>query len=271
MLVQCNPFASVYRHAHEILSNHENDSNNDQTETNAPYIVISPSMGMRLIEGGDRRFQNLPTMEEVAAVIPIEYSDRSFRDIVLTLRGNDSLRQNIGFEQHFQCISQTHAAYVFDMTFIKGPLAVDRELLSLFAQTQANLFKNTAFEARDDDFQETPLLRKDKNTRTTLKAVKEDASAPGPSNVVIKEKPFMPTVKLGRILSFMSQKLKLKTYINKRKGTQEIVKRLFDNSKKYGTSSTVGAKNQNLSKIKHVSLPPAELPSSSQRKRIMAF
>ncbi|CEJ05406.1 hypothetical protein RMCBS344292_19348 [Rhizopus microsporus] len=80
---------------------------------------------------------------------------------------------------------------------------VDRELLSLFAQTQANLFKNTAFEARDDDFQETPLLRKDKNTRTTLKAVKEDASAPGPSNVVINEKPFMPTVKLGRILSFM--------------------------------------------------------------------
>ncbi|KAG1174437.1 hypothetical protein G6F70_004904 [Rhizopus microsporus] len=162
-------------------------------------------------------------MEEVAAVIPIEYSDRSFRDIVLTLRGNDSLRQNIGFEQHFQCISQTHAAYVY------------------------------------------------KNTRTTLKAVKEDASAPGPSNVVINEKPFMPTVKLGRILSFMSQKLKLKTYINKRKGTQAIVKRLFDNSKKYGTSSTVVAKNQNLSKIKHVSLPPAELPSSSQRKRIMAF
>ena len=112
MLSQCDPFASVYRHAHEILGSHENDSNNDQTETNAPYIVISPSMGMRLIEGGDRRFQNLPTMEEVAAVIPIEYSDRSFRDIVLTLRGNDSLRQNIGFEQHFQCISQTHAAYV---------------------------------------------------------------------------------------------------------------------------------------------------------------
>ncbi|CEJ05039.1 hypothetical protein RMCBS344292_18987 [Rhizopus microsporus] len=71
-----------------------------------------PSMRMRLIEGGDRRIQNLPTMEEVTAVIPIEYSDRSFRDIVLTLRSNNSLRQNIGFEQHFQCISQMHAAYV---------------------------------------------------------------------------------------------------------------------------------------------------------------
>ncbi|PHZ16687.1 uncharacterized protein RHIMIDRAFT_196960, partial [Rhizopus microsporus ATCC 52813] len=113
MLAQCNPFARVYRHAHEILSNHESDSNNnDQTETNAPYIVISPSMRMRLIEGGDRHIQNLPTMEEVAAVIPIEYSDRSFRDIVLTLRGNNSLRQNTGFEQHFQRISQTHAAYM---------------------------------------------------------------------------------------------------------------------------------------------------------------
>ncbi|CEJ01725.1 hypothetical protein RMCBS344292_15746 [Rhizopus microsporus] len=112
MLAQYNPFASVYRHAHEILSNHEVDSNNYQTETNAPYIVISPSMRMRLIEGGDRRIQNLPTMEEVAAIIPIEYRDRSFRDTVLTLRSNNNLRQNIGFEQRFQRISQTHAAYV---------------------------------------------------------------------------------------------------------------------------------------------------------------
>ncbi|CEI97882.1 hypothetical protein RMCBS344292_12006 [Rhizopus microsporus] len=112
MLAQCNPFASVYRHTHEILSNHETDSNNYQTETNTPYIVISPSMRMRLIEGGDRRIQNLPTMEEVTAVIPIKYSDRNFRDIVFTLRSNNSLRHNIGFEQHFQRISQTHAAYV---------------------------------------------------------------------------------------------------------------------------------------------------------------
>ena len=109
ILDQCNPFARVYRHAHEILSNHEN-------EANVPYIVISPFMRTRLIEGGDRRVQNLPTMEEVSAVILIEYSDRSFRDIVLTLRSssrNDSLHQRYVFEQYFQRISQTHAAYVF--------------------------------------------------------------------------------------------------------------------------------------------------------------
>ncbi|CEG70105.1 hypothetical protein RMATCC62417_06055 [Rhizopus microsporus] len=192
MLAQCNPFASVYRHTHEILSNHETDSNNYQTETDTPYIVISPSMRMRLIEGGDRRIQNLPTMEEVTAVIPIEYSDRSFRDIVLTLRSNNSLRQNIGFEQHFQCISQMYAAYVCTDGVLSFPhgTSVDRGFLSLFAQTQTNLFKNTAFEASDDDFQESPLLRKDKDIYTTLKAAKEDASAPGPSNVIINEKPY---------------------------------------------------------------------------------
>ncbi|CEI92699.1 hypothetical protein RMCBS344292_06952 [Rhizopus microsporus] len=78
MLVQCNPFARVYRHTHEILTNHENSNTvsdgNDQREDSAPYIIISPLMRMRLIEGSDRRTYYLPTMEE--------YSGRGFRDIV---------------------------------------------------------------------------------------------------------------------------------------------------------------------------------------------
>ena len=63
----------------------------------------------------------------------------------------------------------------------------------------------------------------------------------------------------------------LKAHINKQKGTQEIVKRLFDNSKKYGTSSTVDAKKQNPKKSKHVPMPPTDPSPSSQRKRIIAF
>ncbi|ORE15953.1 hypothetical protein BCV71DRAFT_154897, partial [Rhizopus microsporus] len=55
------------------------------------------------------------------------------------------------------------------------------------------------------------------------------------------------------------------------KGTQEIVKRLFDNSKNYGKTSTVDAKNQNPNKSKHAPLLPTDLLSSSQRKRIIAF
>ncbi|CEG75461.1 hypothetical protein RMATCC62417_10497 [Rhizopus microsporus] len=115
ILGQRNPFAHIYRHTYEILSNHESSSinskdrsnNNGSTESGPPYIIISPLMRMCLIEEGDRRTQNLPTMEEVAAVIPIEYSDISFRDIVLTLRSssrNDSLRQGRDFEQRFQRI-----------------------------------------------------------------------------------------------------------------------------------------------------------------------
>jgi hypothetical protein len=52
-----------------------------------------------------------------------------------------------------------------------GPLAVDRGFPSLFAQTQTNLFKNTPFEASDDDFQETPLLRKGKNKHLLVLSV----------------------------------------------------------------------------------------------------
>ena len=60
--------------------------------------------------------------------------------------------------QRKECVS-----YKVDITYIKGRLAVDRGFPSLFAQTQANLFKNISFEASDDDFQETPLLRKGKD------------------------------------------------------------------------------------------------------------
>jgi hypothetical protein len=57
------------------------------------------------------------------------------------------------------------------MAFIKGPLAVDRGFPSLFAQAQTNLFKNTAFGASDDGFQETPLLRKGKDKRLLVPSV----------------------------------------------------------------------------------------------------
>ncbi|CEG74303.1 hypothetical protein RMATCC62417_09539 [Rhizopus microsporus] len=90
-------------------------NNDGSTESGSTCIIISPSMRMRLIEGGDRHIHNLPTMEEVAPVIPIKYIARSFRDIVLTLRSssrNDSLRQGHDFEQYFQRISQTHAVYM---------------------------------------------------------------------------------------------------------------------------------------------------------------
>ncbi|KAG1179840.1 hypothetical protein G6F70_002147 [Rhizopus microsporus] len=59
---------------------------------------------------------------------------------------------------------------------------------------QTNLFKNTSFEASDDDFQETPLLIKNKNTQTIFNASKEDIPVPDPSNVVTSDQTFMHVV-----------------------------------------------------------------------------
>ncbi|KAG1176723.1 hypothetical protein G6F70_003091 [Rhizopus microsporus] len=116
MLAQCNLFARVYRYAHEVLSNHGSSNavsyGNDQREDSAPYIIISPSMRVRLIEGSDRRTHNLPTMEEIVAATPVEYSDRGFRNVVRTLRDNNKSSSNNVFEQYFQRVSQTHDAYM---------------------------------------------------------------------------------------------------------------------------------------------------------------
>ncbi|ORE01881.1 hypothetical protein BCV72DRAFT_309628 [Rhizopus microsporus var. microsporus] len=77
MLAQCNSFVRIYHHAYEIMRNHEGSSINsedrpnsdDCTKSGSLYIIISPLMRMRLIEEGNRHTHNLPTMEEVAAVI----------------------------------------------------------------------------------------------------------------------------------------------------------------------------------------------------------
>ncbi|CEJ04233.1 hypothetical protein RMCBS344292_18200 [Rhizopus microsporus] len=48
--------------------------------------------------------------------------------------------------------------------------------------------------SNDDDFQGTPLLRKGKSVHTSLKAAKEDTSAPDLSNAVTSKKTYMPAV-----------------------------------------------------------------------------
>jgi hypothetical protein len=55
--------------------------------------------------GSDKRRTNLPTALEVAAFIPDEYEDRSFRDIVIAERRED------GAEPCFHTINYNNAAY----------------------------------------------------------------------------------------------------------------------------------------------------------------
>ena len=63
-------------------------------------------MQLILEAGADRRRENLPTSDEVAVIIPDEYGDASFRDIVLAERYAPN-------EQPRYCrINPTHAAYM---------------------------------------------------------------------------------------------------------------------------------------------------------------
>ena len=63
---------------------------------------------MRLIleAGADRRRENLPTSNEVAVIIPDEYGDASFRDIVLAERRAPT------DQPRYSRINPTHAAYM---------------------------------------------------------------------------------------------------------------------------------------------------------------
>ncbi|PHZ11487.1 uncharacterized protein RHIMIDRAFT_298138, partial [Rhizopus microsporus ATCC 52813] len=89
MFSQYNPFAQIYRHAYIILNARESNGNSAGNNNVSPYIAISSDMKMRLIEGGNRRTQSLPIIEEIAAIIPTEYGDKSFRDTFLTWRRTD--------------------------------------------------------------------------------------------------------------------------------------------------------------------------------------
>ncbi|KAG1070303.1 hypothetical protein G6F42_026146 [Rhizopus arrhizus] len=100
-----NPFVQIYKHEHEILSEEEQHQTSTSNDT---YIRLSPRMKMELAAGQDRQTYNLPTANEIAAVIPNEYSDRSFRDILITYRNNSSNSANGLYRR----INETHAAYM---------------------------------------------------------------------------------------------------------------------------------------------------------------
>ncbi|KAJ3739144.1 hypothetical protein EV360DRAFT_3544, partial [Lentinula raphanica] len=85
-----NPYSLIYQHAYEILRQYPD----------APEYSVS----LRVIPGQDRRRYNLPTADEVAAIIPgdgTQAIDR--RDIILRLRDREG--------NSLQRINDGHAAY----------------------------------------------------------------------------------------------------------------------------------------------------------------
>jgi hypothetical protein len=96
MLTDVNPFIKIYQTARERLQNQP---------CGQFRLLLNPQMRLVIESGADRRRENLPTSDEIAAVLPDEYGEASRRDILLAARDP---RHN----QALSRISVTHAAYM---------------------------------------------------------------------------------------------------------------------------------------------------------------
>ena len=70
-------------------------------------IILNPQLRLILERGADRRRENLPVVNEVAIIVPEEYGEAGFRDIVLA-------RCGMGSEQHgaFTTINPNYGVYL---------------------------------------------------------------------------------------------------------------------------------------------------------------
>jgi hypothetical protein len=76
VLMDCNPFIMIYKIACERLTGQQTDF----------WILLNPQMHLIMESGTNRRHENLPTSNEVTAIILDKYMDASRRNLVLTVR-----------------------------------------------------------------------------------------------------------------------------------------------------------------------------------------
>ncbi|RPB10744.1 hypothetical protein P167DRAFT_576085 [Morchella conica CCBAS932] len=93
-----NPFISFYKTSKERLDDPSSENNDVRVLLNLQLQWVMESVS-------DKRRHNLPTSNEVAAIISDEYGEAGFRDIVLAHRNPDANRL-------FSVIDPYHAAYM---------------------------------------------------------------------------------------------------------------------------------------------------------------
>ena len=105
MLYEYSPWIQIYKTATERLREQT------QSEGLQDYsIILNPRLELVVNDGADLRRANLPTTNEVAIIVPEEYGEKGFRDIVLAQR---SVNENGAITEHrFSRINQNHAAYL---------------------------------------------------------------------------------------------------------------------------------------------------------------
>ena len=71
------PFINIYKTAAEQIKSFATNT------TEEICVVLNPQMKLLLKLGVDRRQSNLPTIDKIAIIIPKEYNQARFHDIVL--------------------------------------------------------------------------------------------------------------------------------------------------------------------------------------------
>ena len=111
MLHEVNPYIAIYKTAKERID----AVSSSQSEAR---VVLNPQLRLIMETGADRRRENLPTSDEIAVIIPDEYGEAGFRDIVLAKRtGNQN--------DNFSIINPNHASYMplhYVLLFPQGDL-----------------------------------------------------------------------------------------------------------------------------------------------------
>jgi len=104
-LYECSPWISIYRTATERLRIEE------QVDGQPPYtIILNPRLELIVNVNTDPRRANLPSVDQVAIIVPEEYSEMGFCDLILAKRGVNN--QGVMVDQRFTRINQNHAAYL---------------------------------------------------------------------------------------------------------------------------------------------------------------
>ena len=98
MMHEINPFVSIYKMARERLAEQVDQGQDSR-------IILNPRLELVLEVGADRRRFNLPTGQEVAMIIPKEWAEPSFRDVVLATRSQSGT-------MGFSTIDASHASYM---------------------------------------------------------------------------------------------------------------------------------------------------------------
>ncbi|CUS15161.1 unnamed protein product, partial [Tuber aestivum] len=110
-LHQVNPYIHIYKTAKEQLDSIEDSGVEAQ-------VVLNPQLRLVMETGADKRRENLPASNEIAAIIPNEYGEPGFRDIVLAKRLANS-------GSAFSTINPNHASYMalhYVLLFSQGDL-----------------------------------------------------------------------------------------------------------------------------------------------------